>query len=343
MQADRIRGQLRKLFKREQAGGRTFGEPQDVREVLLRGLLVGFADQVAQRIQKGGGRFKLAGGRDAVLDEDSVVRNADWVVALDIQEIGTLDGQATVRITSAAAIPWAWIEETFGDTFEEETVSFFEAQTRRVLRTRNVTFQGLVLKGKQEEETDPDRAAGILAAAWMNDQFTLQQWNKDVETWIRRCNLLARLFPEYGLMPFDDEARRTVMEQFVYGVFRVRALKDKPILPVLKNWLSPEQQGLLEHMLPDRLTLPSGSNRRLTYPEDGPPVLEASIQDCFGLKETPLLADGRQPVLVHLLAPNRRPVQITQDLAGFWKEHYPGIRNQLSKRYPKHKWPEHPE
>ena len=113
-------------------------------------------------------------------------------------------------------------------------------------------------------------------------------------------------------------------------------------MPVLKNWLSPEQLGLLDHMLPDRLSLPSGATRRLKYVEDGPPVLEASIQDCFGLKETPMLADGRQPVLVHLLAPNRRPVQITQDLAGFWKEHYPSIRNQLSKRYHKHKWPENP-
>lgn len=340
MQADRIRGQLMKLF-----GGRSGPklEEKEKRGQLLRGLLAGFADQLAQRTQKGGGRFKLAGGRDAVLDEDSVVRNADWVVALDIQEIGNLEGQATVRITSAAAIPWAWIEETFGDTFEETSVSFFEPQTRRVLRTRNVTFQGLVLKGKQEEETDPDRAAAILAEAWMNGEFTLQQWNQDVEKWIHRCNLLARLYPEYDIRVFDGEARRTVMEQFVYGAFRVRALKDKPILPVLKNWLSAEQQGLLEHMLPDRLVLPSGASRRLTYPEEGPPVLKASIQDCFGLKETPMLAEGRQPVLVHLLAPNRRPVQITQDLAGFWQEHYPGIRNQLSKRYPKHKWPEHPE
>jgi ATP-dependent helicase HrpB len=107
---------------------------------------------------------------------------------------------------------------------------------------------------------------------------------------------------------------------------------------VLKDWLAPGQEALLETYAPERLPLPCGRSARIRYAADAPPVLSARIQDLYGLRQTPTIAMGRQPLVVEILAPNQRPVQITQDLASFWQDTYPALKKALQKRYPKHEW-----
>jgi ATP-dependent helicase HrpB len=117
-----------------------------------------------------------------------------------------------------------------------------------------------------------------------------------------------------------------------------KEIEDKPVWPVLKDWLAPGQETLLETYAPERLLLPCGRSARIRYAAAAPPVLSARIQDLYGLTQTPTIAMGRQPLVVEILAPNQRPVQVTQDLAGFWEHTYPALKKALQKRYPKHEW-----
>jgi ATP-dependent helicase HrpB len=128
------------------------------------------------------------------------------------------------------------------------------------------------------------------------------------------------------------------MQQICLGSFSARDIEDKPVWPVLKSWLAPGQEELLDTYAPELLQLPGGRSARIRYREDAPPVLSARIQDLYGVTQTPTIAMGRKPLVVEILAPNQRPVQTTQDLASFWCGTYPEIKRTLQKRYPKHEW-----
>jgi ATP-dependent helicase HrpB len=169
-------------------------------------------------------------------------------------------------------------------------------------------------------------------------RFTLKHWTPAVEQWIARLNGLARWCPEYGLSAIGEAERIFLLQQICLGSFSAKEIEDKPVWPVLKAWLAPGQEELLDTYIPERLPLPCGRSARIRYAEDAPPVLSARIQDLYGLTQTPTIAMGRQPLVVEILAPNQRPVQVTQDLAGFWHHTYPSLKKELQKRYPKHEW-----
>jgi ATP-dependent helicase HrpB len=135
-----------------------------------------------------------------------------------------------------------------------------------------------------------------------------------------------------------DADRLLLMQQICLGCFSSRDIVNRPVWPVLNAWVTPGQKDLIDQHAPDRLQLPSGHRARIRYAEDTPPTLSARIQDLYGLQETPSIAMGQQPLLIEILAPNQRPVQVTTDLASFWDTTYPELKPQLQKRYPKHEW-----
>ena len=140
------------------------------------------------------------------------------------------------------------------------------------------------------------------------------------------------------MTPVGEAERLFLLQQICLGSFSAKEIEDKPVWPVLKDWLAPGQEALLEAYAPERFHLPCGRSARIRYAADAPPVLSARIQDLYGLTQTPTIAMGRQPLVVEILAPNQRPVQVTQDLAGFWTHTYPALKKELQKRYPKHEW-----
>ena len=151
--------------------------------------------------------------------------------------------------------------------------------------------------------------------------------------------------PELDLPAFDPEDLRRLLPGLVAGAAGKRSFADlrrAPLLDVLRGALSWEQLQTLEREAPERLEVPSGSRIKVEYEPGRPPVLAARIQELFGLAETPRLAAGRIPVLMHLLAPNHRPQQVTLDLHSFWENTYPQVRKELQGRYPKHAWPDDP-
>ncbi|MDK3157888.1 ATP-dependent helicase C-terminal domain-containing protein [Kamptonema cortianum] len=157
--------------------------------------------------------------------------------------------------------------------------------------------------------------------------------------WFIRVNFLAQHCPELGLSSLGKDDITALIEQFCLGAHSYKDIKDKPLWPTLREWLSPAQFALVDKHAPERLDLPSGKRGKITYFGDGTtPKLSTTIQNLFGLKSTPAIAMGRVPLLVEILAPNQRPVQVTTDLTGFWTEHYPKLKAELSRRYPRHEW-----
>ena len=129
-----------------------------------------------------------------------------------------------------------------------------------------------------------------------------------------------------------------MIAQACLGAVSYKDIKDRPVWPVVKDWLNPSQVSLIDRYAPERLEMPNGRRAKITYVADGTPFLSARIQDLYGMSETPRIAKGRTPLLIHILAPSQRPVQITQDLAGFWRDHYPRVKQELQRKYPKHEW-----
>jgi ATP-dependent helicase HrpB len=166
----------------------------------------------------------------------------------------------------------------------------------------------------------------------------LPKWDHSVEQWILRLNRLAAWCPDFGLPPIGPEERRHIIEQLCHGAVSYKDLKDREVKPVVKSWLSPAQHDVLEKHAPERVSLSNGRTPKVTYEADGPPFIALRIQELFGVTQTPRIAAGRVPLSVHILAPSMRPVQVTQDLASFWREHYPRIKSELQRKYPKHEW-----
>ena len=183
-----------------------------------------------------------------------------------------------------------------------------------------------------------DAAARLLTAEVLAGRLILNDWDDNLEQWILRLNLLSQWCPELALPPIGEEDRHHLVEQVCHGSLSGKDLKDKPVKAVVKSWLSTAQQQLVEKHAPERLTLTNGRTARVAYEPGNPPHIALRIQQLFGVNTTPRIAMGRVPVLLHILAPSQRPVQITQDLAGFWREHYPRIKQELQRKYPRHEW-----
>ena len=151
-------------------------------------------------------------------------------------------------------------------------------------------------------------------------------------------NRLAEWFPELEVNPIRESDRMTLLEQVCYGETSARAVRGREVMPVLRDWLTAEQLAAMEELVPERLTMGNGRRSRLTYSREGPPVLSARIQELYGIEGRFSLGRGRVPVKIEVLAPNQRPIQVTEDLTSFWREIYPKIKPELSRRYPRHEW-----
>ncbi len=309
-------------------------------ETVRRCLLLGFSDQVAKRAARGTTQYEMVHGRRGALSRDSVVRDAPLLVACEVREVQTAGrgSEVAVRIGLASAIEETWLEELFPADCRTERGVRYDPSIRRVIGEESRIFRDLVLWSKPVEDPPPEAAARLLAEEVAAGRCPLKNWDHAVEQWIARLNCLAEWMPELEIPPVRPEDRKALIEQIVYGARGYKEIKDRPVLPTVKAWLSPEQDGLLDHYAPPGIELPRGRKVKLVYTEKEPPVLSARVQDLYDLHQNPRVADGRIGVLIHVLAPNQRPVQVTADIGTFWKNSYPEIKKQLQGRYPKHEW-----
>lgn len=310
--------------------------PED--EEIAKCVLTGFSDQVARRLDRGTLRCELVHRRRGELARESIADEAGLLVANEIHEIGRGDGEVHVLLTQATAIREDWLRELFPGDFSERIAVEWDSAAKRAVARREIVFRDLPLSDKPLDPPPAEEAARLLAKAVLSGECVLKQWDRAVDQWISRVNLLARACPEWELPAYGAAERELLIEQLCHGAIGCKDIKDRPVLPAVKALLSPAQMALVEKHMPERVTLSNGRSVKVQYAGAAEPFISARIQELFGVESLPTLAAGRIPLVIHILAPSQRPVQITQDLAGFWRDHYPRIKQELRRKYPKHEW-----
>jgi ATP-dependent helicase HrpB len=279
-----------------------------------RAILAGYPDRVAQRREPGSSKFLLATGSGAALGRQSGVLEAEFVAALDVSTVtsaGARDAEPIIRM--ASRVEREWLAPT-----DSMIVHRFEAAAGRVKAARVDRYDALVL-GEHPVPVDPTVAATVLADAWRGRGPSEED---------RR--LLARLAFAGISFNVDDLVNTAAMA--------AQSLRDVR----LADALSRADRHQLDRDAPATIEAPSGRTHRIEYNDDGSVALAVKLQELFGLAETPRIGRQRTPLRIELLAPNGRPVQVTQDLKSFWQRTYPDVRKELRGRYPKHPWPEDP-
>jgi ATP-dependent helicase HrpB len=307
-------------------------------DALRQCILIGFSDRVARRIDVGQPRCDLVHGRRGTLARESVVRDSPLMVVAEVQEIGGKPGDVNTVLSLATAIEMSWLQELFPKDMHQETRVAFDTVTMRVRAEDRTQFRDLVVAARRIEPPPAEAAARLLAEEVIAGRLQLSKWDHAVDQWILRLNRLAEWCPELGLPPIGPEDRRHIVEQVCHGAVSYKDLKDREVKATLRSWLEPWQQDLLDKHAPERVTLSNGRTPKVTYEAQNSPFISLRIQELFDVAQTPRIAQGRVVLSVHILAPSMRPVQVTQDLASFWREHYPGIKSELRRRYPKHEW-----
>lgn len=307
----------------------------DADEALLRALLAAYPDRVARRRQPGERRGLLLGGRGVVLAPSSGVREGELFLAIDL-DAG--QEEALVRLASSIRRDWLPPGRLHWDTTPE-----FDAALEKVVVHKRLLLEDLVLEEAGSAHAPAERVQEVLLeAAYRNLPRVVPEKDSPVGQFLLRARCLAAWMPELNLPRFDEAELRELLPWLAAGRRSFADLRAGPWLELMQGKLTPQQSRALEREAPEHLEVPSGSRIALEYQEGRPPILAVRVQELFGLADTPRLAGGRVKVLLHLLAPNYRPQQITDDLASFWKNTYPTVRKDLRARYPRHPWPEDP-
>ncbi len=305
-------------------------------DALQRCVLAGFPDMVAMRLDQGTLRCALVHGRRGVLARESVV-GAPLLVASEVREVA-IRGEVETLLTLATAIREEWLRELFPEAFRETAEVFFDHTLRRVLAKRQTRFHDLVLRSEQTDKVPAEQAAVLLAREVAAGRCPLKNWDNAVDQWILRLNQLAEWYPEFELPRLGDDDRQLLVEQICLGATSYKEIKERPVWPTVKSWLSDAQQDLLEKYAPERLELPNGRKAKILYDAKAQPTIATRIQDLYGVTGELRIAGNRVPLVIQVLAPNHRPIQITQNLATFWKDSYPKVKQELQRKYPRHEW-----
>jgi ATP-dependent helicase HrpB len=350
---ERVRRQLERLAAGGgSGGGRNTGSDQETE--LLISILAGYPDRVARRRKSSdktsGDNLELlmSGGGTATLMPESVVRAEEFLVAIDAEERrgkGVARGNSTA-VRLASAIEPEWLLDLFAERIRETSHVEWNAQAERVETVTRLVYEELTLDESRKSVAGGEAVAAVLAEAALSagleeliDQELMSRFLARVEVTRQACPELD--FPNLG----EEDVRAAVLAlcegRSSFAQLR-EAARGGGLLQALHARLSPEQARALAKMAPERTTLARGRTVRINYEKFKSPWIESRLQDFFGMKETPRIAGGRVPLVLHLLAPNGRAVQVTTDLDGFWSRHYAQLRRELGRRYPRHAWPENP-
>jgi ATP-dependent helicase HrpB len=328
--------QLLRLVKDQREGP---GSMDAVERELQRCLLAAFPDRLAKRKRRGERDLILASGGLARLSEASVVVDAEFLLALDVDEQrGSGSSYTTVRL--ASAIEPDWLLEDFADAVTISDELEWNATAERVDRVEKMAFGAVVFDEARSAAPASEQASLVLANAARRGSALSFAKSDSVLSLMRRLHLLREHFPELLFAELDENSVDATLSVICAGRASFAELAAVDVPSALLAGLDGNQRRVLEHEAPERVRLPGGRTVEVHYEADRPPWIESRLQDFFGMPEGPRLCRGKLPLTLHLLAPNLRAVQVTTDLSGFWLRHYPGIRRELMRRYPRHSWPE---
>ncbi|WP_155987784.1 ATP-dependent helicase HrpB [Gorillibacterium massiliense] len=300
-------------------------------------LALAYPDRIAQ--ERSGGRYLMSGGRGAYLEDGQPLYGEKYIVAADLDDRG-----ADSRIFLAAPVTTADIERLFADQIKEETLVYWERDARGVRARKRVTLGALIMKDNPVSAWSSETAAEAWREGLRLEGLGLLPWTKESEGIRRRILFMGGL--EQGWPDVSDEGLLNTLDEWLLphlaGMKSAEELKKLKLVSLMQDMLSWEQRMKLDKEAPTHFTVPSGSRIPIDYSDSGQPHFAVRLQEMFGLHDTPRIGFGRVPLTVHLLSPAQRPVQVTQDLAGFWARTYFDVKKDLKGRYPKHYWPEDP-
>lgn len=307
---------------------------------LMLALLEAFPDRLVRLRPGANDRGTMVGGRGVRLDAGSRVRAEPLFLAIDVTDSG---GEAGVRMASAVDRAWLDLPELAAANLQTATELVFHPSRGQVEARRQTTWLGLVLDETPVPIADAEAAAGILAREAASRLDRLVPGADTAAGGFRaRVRWLAGAVPELGLAPIDGVVIAGLLPELCRGRRSLDDLRQADWLAAFHGAVGHDRVAEIERLAPAQIELPTGRRHRLSYQDSGPPVLAVRIQELFGVRDTPQVAGGRIPVVLHLLGPNHRPQQVTSDLAGFWSTTYPAVKKELRRRYPKHAWPDDP-
>lgn len=302
---------------------------------LLRAIAVAFMDRLCRRREPKGRRGVMVGGRGVRLADESAVADAELFVAVELSE----SGQSETLVRQASRVERDWLPQSHITTTVDVA---YDPAREKVVAVRRTRFCDLPLDDTPAA-LPPDVDAGPILAAAVAEHFDPAALvGDDARRYLARVRCLREWMPQLDLPDFGDDPWRDLLPEWCAGRSSVAELRSTSPIAAIQSRLTPQQLAAVERETPERVAVPSGSRITLEYEPGKAPVLAVRIQELFGLRETPRIAGGRVPVLLHLLAPNYRVQQITPDLASFWKNTYGEVKKELKRRYPKHAWPDDP-
>ena len=334
------RGALARAREQARTWSRNLRGPRTEVEPSAAGRLTALAypERVARR--RGPASFRLANGRGAIMMESDPLASEPFIA------IAALDGAgANARVYQAAPLSLAEIEDLFADQITiVEKVEWSDRERIVVAREETRLFD-LVLAERPLRKPSPDQLAMATLHGIRSMGLKCLPWTDEVEALRHRLSFMRRIEPDYGWPDMSDEGLLQTLDTwlagFLDGISRATEFHRIRLQDALGAMLDWEKRKKLDAQAPVSIEVPSGSSIRIDYATDEP-FLAVRLQEMFGLADTPAIANGRVPLLLHLLSPARRPVQVTRDLRSFWKNGYPEVKRDLKGRYPKHHWPDDP-
>ena len=305
-----------------------------------------FPDRIARQHPQDPKRYQLANGRMARLFDDSALYGEPWLVASELRYEAK-----DALLLRAAPLDEAALRRAFAAHFREADEVRWDAGRRALVSERIARFDGIVLASKPAGQVDPALAAQALTDAVRAAGLAVLPWSDTLSQWWIRVQCLCAWMPELGLPDLSDAALLATLDGWLKPAFagktRLDALAGDALAEALKGLVEWPLRQRIEALAPTRIEVPSGMQRGIAYALDGDgapasPVLAVKLQELFGLAETPRIVEGRVPLTLHLLSPAGRPLQVTQDLRGFWERTYPDVKKEMKGRYPRHPWPDDP-
>ena len=313
---------------------------QEENEMISRLLLCAFPDRICKRREEGGGRFVLVQGRGVRLSTDSGLGTSPYIIAVNLDAGEKTEGFVHV----AAPVTEELIRSECGGRIETVRRVEWDSRAGRITAALEERLEALLLSQRTFKPSD-EEAAPILCEVIRTTPGTLT-FSKEARQLQARAGMIKKAFPEESWPDLSDEHLLSHPEEWLLpwlsDIRSAQSLGGLNVLPGLKAKLSREQQRYLDERAPLAITVPSGSRVTLDYTAGDLPVLAVKLQEMFGCADTPMIAKGRVKVLLQLLSPAGRPVQVTQDLKGFWNSGYVLVKKDLKGRYPRHPWPDDP-
>jgi ATP-dependent helicase HrpB len=336
-----------------QRGGRGTGrgehrsEPEDARRALGLALLSAFPDRVARRREPGGRELILASGHNAQLDEQSVARTSRLLIAVEAEERSYVNERApraapraSLRVRLASPLEAEWLLDHAPEGLSEKQELSWDDSKERAVLTSQLCWGAVVIEQSQRPAPAGGETTDLVERAALAQLATLFGKHDSLPSLMARSELLAQHLPALGFDRVQALGTRGLLRRACETTSNLAELRALDWQAFFLEQLSPEQRRQLDREAPEWVQLRAGRRVRVQYVAGQAPWIESRLQDFFGMQAGPSVCGGRVPLTLHLLAPNQRAVQVTADLAGFWERHYPGIRRELQRRYPRHAWPE---